>query len=809
MGRVTPLIGRFTAGELSPLLWSRVDLDLHKAGLRDMKNMLPLPHGPARRRQGFTFVGAVKTPAAAVVLVPFEYSTDQAYILAFGDGSMRVFMDGGQVQLTVADTAAWVTATGYVAGDFVDNGGAVYRCTAAHTSGAATEPGVGADWATKWVQDADYEIVTPWAAADLASLRWVQSADTMYLVHPDYAPRKLTRTGHTAWTLTTVDFVWGPFLDENTTATTVTASAATGAGITLTASAAIFAAGHVGALWRVGADLTQADSFTGAGASAGSVTVDQGETILLHLSGTWVGTCTLERSFDGGTTWVSYIAYTANTSFELTSLQDDARYRWNMTAYTSGTCAARVTKLDQYGYAKITAVAPGGLSATATVVETLPTTAATTRWAEGAWSDYRGWPHTVCFHEQRLLFGGSDHLPQTVWGSVLGDFESFDAGIAGDADAWTHQLAGQRVNAIRWMVSSNLLHIGTTGGEWQMGAEDQAVTASAPNARQVGTVGSAAIPALLIGGTICFLRRAGSHSDRGWQLMALNYSLESDAWRPVNISERAEHLLAPGITAMAYAAQPFPVLWMVRTDGHLVSCTLDPASGMIAFADHPTRTGDAFESVAVIPGDDRDEVWAVARREVDGGTVRYVERLATPHWDALEDAVYMDGAITYSGAASATIGGLSHLEGETVTVLADGAVHPDCTVASGQITLSREVEKAQIGLAVTAWLRPMRPEAGTSAGTSQGRPRRTHRLTVGLHESLGLRVGATLDSADVVPFRLAGDAMDSAPELFTGEKADIPFPGGWDRAGDIYVVNDQPLPFTVTHLAVTMQASDL
>lgn len=144
----------FTAGELSPSLWARVDLSKYQTGLKTAKNLFIHPHGGASNRAGLEFVNEVKDSADNARLIPFQFNTEQTYVLEFGDLYMRVYRDGG----------------------IILSGGL------------------------------PYEIVTPYAHGDLDEIVVCQEADVMYIVHPGYAPRKLARLADNNWTLTTVAF---------------------------------------------------------------------------------------------------------------------------------------------------------------------------------------------------------------------------------------------------------------------------------------------------------------------------------------------------------------------------------------------------------------------------------------------------------------------------------------------------------------------------------------------------------------------------------------------------------------------------
>ena len=175
------------------------------------KIFLVHPQGSATRRVGTQFIAEVKDSTQKTRLIPFEFSTTQTYILEFGDQYMRVYKDKGQVL----------------------------------SSGSP------------------FEISTPYLEAELFDIKFAQSADVLYICHPNHAVRKLSRTGHTAWTLTEIEFTNGPYLVQNSTATTITPSATTGTG-TLTASASLFASTDVNRLVAIHGGYVKITGFTSA-----------------------------------------------------------------------------------------------------------------------------------------------------------------------------------------------------------------------------------------------------------------------------------------------------------------------------------------------------------------------------------------------------------------------------------------------------------------------------------------------------------------------------------------------------------------
>lgn len=201
----------FAGGELAPGLQARTDVAKYGTALATCRNFIVLPTGGVSNRPGTEFIAEVKDSSTVVRPVRFVFNADQTYVLEFGDRYMRVIRNGASV--VVSGVAAWADVTDYTVGDLVVNDGVNYYCILAHTSAAATdEPGTGTSWAGAWyaLTGDIYEIPTPYLAADLARLQLEQSADVVTIVHPSYAPRNLSRTGHTRWTLDLITF--GPSL---------------------------------------------------------------------------------------------------------------------------------------------------------------------------------------------------------------------------------------------------------------------------------------------------------------------------------------------------------------------------------------------------------------------------------------------------------------------------------------------------------------------------------------------------------------------------------------------------------------------
>jgi len=278
------LITNFAGGEAAPSLYGRTDTVPYFACAKTLENVLVTHYGSAFKTPGTHYVSRTKA-SAAVKLIPFIFSTGDSYMLEFGNLYMRVFRQGGSVVetatnisgITKADPAVvTVSGTAPANGSTIDIesvGGMVEvnnrRFKVANRTSTTfeltDEDGNNIDssgyttYTTGGTIEKVYELVTPYATADLSKLRFTQQADIMYIDCAGYAPRKLSRFGHTNWTIAEYvydQYTWPAFLDLNTTATTITPSATTGS-ITLTASASLFVAGHVDTYMRIVHSTTQ------------------------------------------------------------------------------------------------------------------------------------------------------------------------------------------------------------------------------------------------------------------------------------------------------------------------------------------------------------------------------------------------------------------------------------------------------------------------------------------------------------------------------------------------------------------------
>lgn len=838
MPRVDPIQPAFNAGEFGPRMVARADFAKYRNAARKFENLIALAQGGATRRPGFRFVVPVKDALAKTRLIPFQFSTVQAYVIEAGDRYFRYCLNQGQIQVAATDAAitngtftsdiaGWTDSSGAGSSIGHDLASGRLNLQSNGTSNAHAEQSVsvggsfqntehvlrfqilgapgdkvtfqvgtsstGSDIfsplelsvghhaiafmpgaSTFFVQflsgtaktlqiddvvllnDTALELATPFLTAELFDIRRSQSADVLYLCHPAHPVMKLSRRGHTTWSLTEVDFEDGPYLEINTGSTTLSASATTGLGVTLTASAA--------------AGINDSDGFK---------PTDIGRLIRKG----------------NGTDW---------------------------------------------GYAVIV----GHISATqvtADVKRDFPATAAHKDWRLGAWSATTGYPSVVNFHEQRLCCANSPLDPDKYWMSQSGDFENMrpdsDKSAGGvevqDDDALDYRISSDQVNAIQWIRSAQSFAIGTLGGEWLAKSDGPVLTPIDVDTKQQTTTGSAFVDPVQVDNAILFSQRGRR------QLREFAFNFEADGFRSPDMTILSDHILRSRVCEIAFASAPDSLVCCVREDGRIGILTYKREQDVVGWGRWVLggRFGTAnavAESVAVISGADgsgqiydsseRDEIWIVVKRTIDGATQRYIEvqeqSFEGPDRNdylteadylaalltAQKDAFYLDSGVTYAGTATSIVSNLSHLEGETVKILADGAVHADKVVTGGTVTLDLPASKVHVGLGFSHDLEPLKFDMGNPAGSAIAKDKRIRRVSLVLLETGALGIGADRSSIRAEALREVKDLMDTAVPLFTGEyEAEIE--GDFEADPRFVIRGDDPTPITVLAIVPDLSVS--
>jgi len=837
----------FTGGEWSPSLYSRVDLQKYATAARTMRNWFCHPHGGVSNRAGTKFIAKVKDSTKAVRLIPFRFSVLQSYALEFGDQYMRVLKDGAQViydpgnatDIVKAATYKW-TASGAGTNEYyvellaggdpsLDEPSAVYE----DVGGADTVMPVGTlgslaageyaygdndtlGYSTIYVRLSDnvdpdtkadgyleasspFELATPYLEADLFDINYTQSADTLYVVHPSYAPRKITRTGHDAWTIATITFA-----ASTEKPTTFARSAGSGSGSTY-------------AVTSVDENGLESELSSTAAGGAGD-TFGWDDMSVDHYN--------FYEDFNG-----------------------NGIFYWLGTAQSNSFTVPAATD---------------------------PDTDKSVPQARNPFSGSGNYPGVVTFHDQRLVFARTNNNPQTIYGSVIGDFENQNRSTPlRDDDAYTYTINALQVNEIKWLVPLDDLIIGTTASEWRMsaGTTSDAITPTSVNMNMQSRWGSAGVQPIMIGNTILFIQRAGS--------VVRDYTFEFtvDSYTGNNLAILANHLFDNhSIVDWAYQQHPDSIVWAVRDDGVLLGLTY--ARDHEVWGWHRHDTSGLFESIASVPNSaGEDEVYVVVQRNVNGSDVRYIEvfqeriedddvelawfvdsalRLNNPltitgatqaspvvisstahglsngdevdirdvagmtelngnrykvanaaantfELTSTEDDSDIDGtaftAYTEGGSAYevvTSISGLEHLEGKTVKILANGSVLPEQTVSSGAVALTHGASIVTIGLGYTQDLETMEIELATANGTLQDKKRHVPSVVLRLENTRSLQIGPSTtdrDRLDEVQFRDDENYGDPIA-LFTGDR-EVYINFGQPLESRVFIRNEEPVPVTV------------
>lgn len=752
MARVASIYPSFGRGEVSPHLYGRIDIEQYNSCLAKARNVIIRPYGEVSRVSGTQFIAPAKQNNK-VRLLKFVFSATDSYTIECGAGYFRFYRNGALIEL---------------------NG-------------------------------APYEVANDYTVDQLDSIQLVQIDDIIKLVcersgtnNTTNHPKELLRYGDTNWVFRDVSFRSTPYLEENQTSTTLLASAATG-NITITASTGVFVPAHVGSFWRIG----------------GTTTVDD---------------------------------------------------------------------VKKQGYVKITQY----VSATevrAEVQSKLSTTTATVDWAEGAWSDHRGWPTRIGLFDGRLYYARTEWSKRNVYASKPYAYETFTYAVDNeDNGALNIELATNATgdgSDIKWLIGSSYMLSGTYGGEFVVKGEgDSAITPSNITARQRSNMGSERVQPVMVGSYIHFIQRGGK------KLRQFTYDYYTDSYNSIDMSLFSEHLFESKIIDIAFTKIPDGIVWLLREDGNIIAFTYDAEQQVQAWS--LLEMGGKVESIESLPSEDgsSDELWMVVRRVVNGTERLYIEKsmpFTTPEiqqecWYVrcgLDYSAYdqtksnpitlsaKTGQITISATSdvfnqasvgrriryfdktmkgqavitgfvdartvSATVesdfestaieGGkwgisveimsaADHLEGETVQILADGAVQTDRVVENGSFRLEKEAWRVIAGLKYQSVIQTLPLEQGAENGTAMGKRKRIHELSLRVWRTLGVRVGRDLDNLIQVQFRNPNTQMGMPEAMFTGIIPNIKYNQGWVWEANITVEQSKPLPMNILAIAPICNTQD-
>lgn len=620
------------------------------------------------------------------------------------------------------------------------------------------------------------ELVSPYPHTTLDRIDYVQGADTMFIFSNTVAVYRLRRITNTEWTLAPAPFVTKPFDEKGIDFLTMftISDPSVGVGRTVTAAEPAFLAADVGReIWSGGgvAKVTAVTSTTVA-------TVEVTNAFSATTRPSW----SLKGSPQTGNTLSAFSPVGASVT---------------MTLAVAGWRTNDVGKFVKINGGLLEINAYGGPTVVSGTIRSAPTSSTQSppnAWSLEAsvWNDIDGYPATGTLYEQRLALGGSTNFPQTIWESRTGEYLNFELGTKDD-DAISYNLSSDQINPILHIGQINALIPLTYGGEFTVsGGVEKAITPTNIRAKNPSVYGCNKVRPVRIGNELYFIQRAGR------KLRAMAYKYDSDTFGSPDMSVLSEHATKSGIIDMAYQQEPESILYMVRADGVMATMTVDRDQDVIGWARQ--ITDGAFESAASIPTETGDQVWVVVRRTVNGQNVRYIERFVAD--------VRVDSGVNAVNPSGATVwGGLSHLEGKTVDIVADGAVMEPEVVVGGQVTIDRPAFATSIGLNFKTLIKTLTPEVAGNTGSAQGNSMRIGEVTLRFLDTVGCKVKGK-GITQTISFRSLGEnVLDQPPENFIGVKRLENL--GWERGeASLEIIQDQPLPFHLLNVIKKITIND-
>ncbi len=580
----------------------------------------------------------------------------------------------------------------------------------------------------------------------------------------------------------------------------------------------MFKPGHVGALWRVRHHVpSQQVSYPN------TTGIKAYSRWYAETSGYWSGTLKIEKYNKVNITWdlIKSMTSSKDRNYSETGEVDEATLiRITGLGFSPGLPAGTTGDNTMLGKATLETL-PATYDGVVRITEYVSPTKVnveiqkeialddtwTNEWAEGAWSDLQGYPTCGSFYQDRMITGGTLQDPLMTFMSHPGDYSNHGTSLPlVDSDGVMARIIAQRNGRIRSIIPIGDILVLTDMGEFRVsGSRDGAISPTNVDAQPQGNRGSSGLEPVVVGNQIIYVQAGGS------VVRDFGYSFEADGYTGTDLTMLASHLFEGyQMVDMDYQQQPYSVVWCVRSDGVLLGLTYQKDHDVWAW--HYHTTDGKFEAVSVIPQEDGDEeIWVIVNRDGKRMVERVRERMPG---DDPKEAFFVDCGMTYRGNPARLIGGLDHLAGKEVAILADGAVvakqivreieWPDKTKKWG-IELAHAAEVVHVGLAYESRLETLRAEI-PGGETLQSRLKKIAHIVLRVDKSIGAIAGSNDSSLDYVKFGDLAQPIGSPVELFSGDKKIRPS-GGFDEEGRMIVLQRDPLPLTILTLIPKLQVS--
>jgi hypothetical protein len=735
-------------------MFGRLDLVKNQTGLAEAENFWTLPHGPVQNRPGTDYVLEAKDSTKLTVGVPFIYSTTQAYVLEFGDFYVRFHTLGG----TVLEAAKTITAVSSPAGLIT---------SAAH--GFSNGNWVFLD-----------TIVGPTALNGRFAVVSDSAANTFRI--KDFAGNYITTGSYPAYvsggTASRVYEIASPYAVADLLS------------LHFTQSADVLTITHPGYQQR---ELRRSGATSWAFATLSFTPTQAAPT----------GPSTVAAPTSGAVSYVYVVTAVAADgleeslkSAETAAVNNDLTVAANRNtiSWTGATGAVRYNVYKKqnglYGYiGQASGLSFVDNNITADTTKTPPE-------QNDPFSGATNWPAAVGYHQGRRWFGGTTTKPQNLYATRSGTESNMSYSIpTRDDDSINARLVSRQAQTIRHIVPLRDLIVLTSGGAWKVfAASSDVITPSSIFPRMESSIGASNVQPVVTDDAVIYAQ------DRGGRVRHLkiaqaytsNYSAE-------DLSIMAPHLFVGyTITSMAWTTGPLPMVWMTRSDGVLLAMTYVPEQQVIAW--HTHTTDGTFEQVCVIPEGNEDVPYVYVKRTINGRTVRALEKLHTRTFATPADSYFVDCGLTYSGTATTTITGLWHLEGKSVAILADAAVHPRRTVVNGSVTLEAAASKVQVGLPIRARFKTLPVSIDGAQAAGQGTMKNLNGAFLRVNASSGIWAGPDYDKLKQFAQRTT-EAYGSPPDQVTGEVQLVLTPS-WSMGGQVCVEQTDPLPVTILSMVL-------
>lgn len=871
----------FNGGEVSPAMYARIDDGKYQTGMALCKNFLIEPQGPIVMRPGFKYVNHTKHAGKKARLIPFNFSISQTMVLELGERYVRFHTQGQTV---------------------LGNNG---------------QP---------------YEIETPYIEADLFDIHYVQSADVMTLVHPNYPPKELRRYGATDWRL--VDIKFGSSLSAPTGLSAsqtinkdvtnptdykrtyaVTALLADGTEESVRSSSVTIDCNPYGdgsyntirwnavagaGLYRVYRD--QGGVWAYVGQTDTTQIIDENITpdasiTPPHYDDAFYSSkgITSVRVNNGGSGYVpaKYITDFVNvceydwgdgykqqsTGFPV-NIQSKANLTWEIEDPNGHGSGADIRLITGETYAATGGPASGGRTACVTGIEIrsrgigydnpklvikchnrhwqlatlyrfplttshdVPKIVVTDSTGYGAdlvpviengrvvsvtirsgGQNYSSpnlsvvsstgggaslsanvgqapdYPGAVSYFEQRRWFGGTQNRPNNLWATRPGTEADMSFSLPSQSDdRIAVRVAAREANRILHIVPLAQLMLMTGAAEWRVSPlNSDAITPESMSVRPQSYVGASNVQPLVVGSSMIY------GAGRGGHLRELGYNYEAGGYISGDVCLRAPHLFDNlTIVDLAYSKAPSPVVWAVSSSGKMVAMAYVPEQQVGGFSTIETK--GSIESACVVAEGDEDIVYVEVMRTVNGQAVRFVERMNERQYTDLKECVYVDCAGTYRGEAKKEITGLTWLEGETVSILADGAVEPQQVVKDGKITLTYPAEIVHVGLPFIADMKTLPAAMALQDGSyGSGHKKNVREVFFRVVNSSGTQAGPSFDKLSEYPSR-STEFAGNVPDPITDEIG-FQIQPQWSQSGQVCVRQKYPLPLRIVSMTTVLELS--